>query len=175
MQGDFADRMSQSFSGTAQIARDDSADWMLRMQMTYPLFDRGERFIDIARQNSEYRRIQFTKFLTGQEIELDVRSSLYGMYHSYPSIRLTHDAMISSAKNFDVVQKKYSAGIASVTDLADAQRVKFASEGRAMVAVYNFMSDLAAFDRATADFYLLASEDQRLEWFTRVQNFLGNK
>ncbi len=172
---DISQNAHDSVRGIMTGGKDDSADWRFNMRATYPLWDRGQRFINVAEQNSEYRRIQFTKFLTSQEIELDTRIALYNMYHSYPAIRLTRDAMISSQKNFEVIQKKYSTGIASVTDLTNAQNFKFQNEGNAMVAIYSFLSDLASFDRAISKFYLLAPEAERKVWLNEVQKYINSQ
>jgi outer membrane protein len=173
LNGELTHRLTEEYKKSPGKAQSD--EWSLSMQVDYPLIDRGERFIDITRQNSEARRIQYSKYLKMQQIELDVRSSVYNMTHSFPSIRLTKAAMVASAKNYTIVEKKYTTGIASITDLTDAQRNKFQTEGSSVVAVYDFFADLASFDRSIAHYYLIGSDGDRKAWLGRLEEFINTR
>lgn len=153
----------------------DSSEWDMTLRMSYPLFEGGERLVDFDRQKSEYRRVKFTKFLKMQQLELDVRRSVYGMTYTYPSIELTRSAMISATKNLDIVVRKYSEGTASVTDVIDSQNEKFRREARAVIAVYDFVENLTAYERAISRFYSIEPEDQRKAWLDQVKNYLASR
>jgi outer membrane protein TolC len=148
--------------------------WQVMLQMQYPLFEGGDRFAELTKTNSEYRRVQYSKFLKMQQIELDLRLALYNMYFAYPSIRLTNVAMAAADRNYEIMQKKYSAGVASITDLTQAQNLKFQYEGNAAVAIYDFIEFLAAFDRALAKYYFLAPESERKAWFERLEQYVSS-
>lgn len=156
-------------------AGDQRDPWEVNIEMRYPFFEGGDRFVNITKTHSEYRRVQYTKYLEMQRIELDVRTALYNMYFAYPSIELSNTAMAAADRNYEITQKKYSAGVASITDLTQAQNLKFQYEGNAAISVYNFLADLAAFDRAISKYYLLAPQSERRAWFEKLDEYVNSQ
>ena len=90
-----------------------------------------------------------------------------------PGLPLVHKklgkAMAASGRNYEIVERKYSEGTVSITDLVDAQEDKFEAQAAAVVSVYDFLKDLADFDRAISNFYFLAGENERKTWLEEVQ------
>ena len=156
-------------------AIDDAADWYMGIRMTYPIFRGGGRIFDLEKQDAELARLVFKTALTGQFTEKEIRSAAYAMYFSLPNITLTRKAMLSSVENYKIVEKKYSEGLVSITDLISAQNDRFTRETQAMIAVYQFLQDLSAFDRAVSRYLFFADELTRKEWMTKLKRYFADR
>jgi outer membrane protein len=97
------------------------------------------------------------------------------MAYSFSSIDLSRSAAENADKNFEIIQRKYSLGTASITDMADAQNEKFAREEDAVIAVYVFLEDLITFDRAVSHFYSLSSSTEQKDWLATLKERLASR
>ena len=156
-------------------AVDDHADWYMGIDMTYPIFEGGGRVFNLEKQKAELERVKFVKELAAQLTDKEIRDAAYSLYYSLPNIKLTNDAMVSSGKNYKIVESKYAEGTVSITDLIDAQNDKFASESAAVIAVYEFLQDLSSFDRAVSHFLFFANEDVRKIWMDQLREYFANR
>ncbi len=154
------------------IPENDHDDWYVQMKLSYPIFEGGSRAFDYEKQKSELDRLTFKKQLQQNQVELDVRRTTYRMGHSYPNIDLSRTAMENASENYGIVQTKYAKGTASITDLIDAQKDKFAREGDAVIAVYDLLADVYNFDRAVSKYYSLASEEEQKKWLEELKEYL---
>jgi outer membrane protein len=147
-------------------------DWFVGMELSYPIFEGGARAFNYDKQKAEWKRLQFKRDLQKQFVELDVRKAVYSMTYSYPNIELSKLAMENATKNYVIMQSKYSNGTASITALIDAQTDKFTQESRAVIAVYDFLSDVYTFDRAVSEFYSFASKSEQQESIENLKEYM---
>ena len=150
----------------------DYTDWTLGISLSYPLYEGGERIYKLEQEKAELRRLKFTRELKVQQTELDVRKAVYNIGYSFSNIEFSHSSMSDAVKNFEIVQKKYFNGTASITDMVDAQNERYGRESDAMIAIYNFLHDLAYFDRAISHFYSLDNEEDQKEWLESLKERL---
>jgi len=111
---------------------------------------------------------------TIDKIEQETRSSLNDISASYPSIKFSNDAAISSSKNLDIVTDSYSRGVVSILDLLDAQNSSLSADLNAATAVYDFLIDFVLVERSVGRFYYFTSKEQRDEWFDRLDLYFKN-
>jgi len=83
--------------------------------------------------------------------------------------------MVNATENYEIVELKYKEGIVTITDLIDAQSKKFTREGRAVTAIYDFLDDLANFDRQLSKFLMLAPEGEKRVWLEQVKTYLESR
>jgi len=159
----------------ATIPENDHDDWYMGINVSYPIFEGGAKGFNVDKQRAEMDGLIFKKYLTQQFTELNVRTAAYKIYFSFPNIKLSYTAMVNATKNYDILQKKYAKGTASITDLIDAQRDKFTREGQAVIAVYRFLQDLTELDRAVGRFMLFATRDERIEWLEELREYFAEK
>jgi len=151
----------------------DSDDWSLFLNVNYPIFEGGNRIFDSLKQNSEVYRLVYQQELKMQQIELTIRAAAYDMYHTLPSIELLKESLRNASENLILMEKKYTNGTASITDLIDAQNEKFRREGQAVISIYDFLADLYSFDRGISNFYSLSSIETRKNFYERIQTLIN--
>jgi len=163
-------KLRKKYDGT--IPQNEHDDWYVGVQLSYPIFEGGERAFDYEKQRSEWERLKFKRDLQGQFVELDVRKAVYRIDHSYPNIALSRVAMENATENYDIVSTKYNKGTVSITDLIDAQNDKFTQEARALIAVYDFLYDVYTFDRSVSEFYSFESKEEQQRWVKDLTEYM---
>ena len=119
---------------------------------TLPIFEGTRRIYDLKREQSVLSEFNRRRVLARELVERQTRTSLRLMERSFPNIRITRTAEENARKNLEIVREKYSQGIVNITDLLEAQNASFSAEQAATSAVYRYMIDLVAFQRAISFF-----------------------
>lgn len=187
-QGSFTHTIDRDFSSSntsaaiRQLGTDlglggDNRDnqWVAVIKLTYPLFEGGNRMFEYNKEKAVLERLLFEYELKEQEIELKVRESAYDLYYSWPKIYFSAEALKNSSENLAVVQGKYAQGIASITDLIEAEDDRFNKEQTASIAIYEFLDDLASLDRQLTRFSYLESDEVRKQFLEDVDAYFASK
>ena len=119
---------------------------------TLPIFEGTRRIYDLKREQSVLSEFNRRRVLARELVERQTRTSLRLMESSFPNIRITRTAEENARKDLEIVREKYSQGIVNITDLLEAQNASFSAEQAATSAVYRYMIDLVAFQRAISFF-----------------------
>jgi len=165
--------LDSKYYGTTPV--NDQDEWFVGASLSYPIFEGGAKWFDYGKQKAELERLIFKKSLSEQYTELDVRKAAYQIFFSFPNIELSHESMVNSTKNYEILQKKYAKGTASITDLVDAQRDKFTRESDAVIAIYNFLQNLATLDRAISRFQFFSSGEERKIWLDEMKTYFAER
>ena len=118
-----------------------------RITAALPLFEGTRRWYDVQLSKSVIVELERRLALTDQFVEQRTRDALRRLQASLPNIDYSRVAAENANKNFEVVREKYANGIVNITDLISAQSASFTADQNAMVAMYNFLQDSAAFQR----------------------------
>ena len=119
---------------------------------TLPIFEGTRRIYDLKREQAVLTGLNRRRALARELVERETRTALRRMESSFPNIGITRTAEENARKNLEIVREKYSQGIVNITDLLEAQNASFSAEQAATSAVYRFMIDLVAFQRAISFF-----------------------
>jgi len=126
--------------------------FLVDVTATLPIFEGTRRVYDLKREQSVLNELSRRRALARELVERQTRTSLRRMESSFPNIGITRTADENARKNLEIVREKYSQGIVNITDLLEAQNASFSAEQAATSAVYRFMIDLVAFQRAISFF-----------------------
>ncbi|MEM9865662.1 MAG: hypothetical protein AAF938_28905, partial [Myxococcota bacterium] len=85
------------------------------------------------------------------------------------------DAATAAGENLDLVRDAYRRGTVTIITLIDAQNQALLSNLSANNAVYDFMVDFLAVERASASFGFRMSEDERNDFVTRLERFAAEQ
>ena len=107
-------------------------------------------------------------------IEQQIRSSIHKMGSSFPGIKLSRDAAEAARKSLDLVVDAYSRGAVSIIELIDSQNAANFAELGAEVAVYTFLIDFMATQRATGNPHFFLADIARDEWFKRLEAYYNS-
>ena len=165
--------LDSKYLGTTPV--NDKDKWFVGASLSYPIFEGGAKWFNYGKQKAELERLIFKKSLSEQYTELDVRKAAYQIFFSFPNIALSHTSMVNSTKNYEILQKKYAKGTASITDLVDAQRDKFTRESDAVIAIYNFLQNLATLDRAISRFQFFSTGKERKVWLEEMKSYFAKR
>ncbi len=140
---------------------------------TLPIFEGTRRIYDLKREQSVLSELSRRRALARELVERQTRTSLRFMESSFPNIGITLTAEENARKNLEIVREKYSQGIVNITDLLDAQNASFSAEQAATSAVYRYMIDLVAFQRAISFFEDAKTPDEIDAFAKEIRDRMG--
>ncbi|MEM1128364.1 MAG: TolC family protein [Bacteroidota bacterium] len=145
--------------------------WSLGLSASLPLFEGTAR--DARRQQAlaELADLQFQRDLAAQRIEQAVRTRLQFAQASLATITEQEAAAEAALRSLDLVTDAYGQGVAEVFDLLEAQNRRLLAELGVANAIYDFLIDLSALERAIGGFEVLASPDDKAAFRERLERF----
>jgi outer membrane protein TolC/ABC-type uncharacterized transport system substrate-binding protein len=158
-----------------QLESVDDTEFTILLQAKFPLFRGGAKVADYKQARESVSQLRFERDSTAEKVEVNIRSALNNTGASFPSIRFARDAAEAARKNLDLVRDSYSRGVVSILDLLDAQNAALAADLNAATAVYDFLIDLMNVQRASGKFDFFTSQEERLEWLNRLEEFFSAK
>ncbi|MEJ2196202.1 MAG: TolC family protein [Ignavibacteriaceae bacterium] len=145
--------------------------WSVGLNLSLPLFEGLGRFAEVQQASIEIKKLQLEKSSLKNRIEQTVRSALHKSGASYAGMGQAKISAGSSLKNLEIVRNLYSQGLASITDLIDAQNASLIAELLATSAQFNFLIDLMNVQRAIGEFIYTYSIDERDDFVRRLNNY----
>jgi outer membrane protein TolC len=149
----------------------DALDWSVGVSVSLPLLAGGARVAEVSRVSRELESLRLRRAEIEQRVEQRVRSALHRAGASHANIELARDAAAAARRSFELVTDAYSRGAARLVDLLDAQNVSVVSDLAAANAVYDFLIDFVNVERAVGCFQIFAGEDERREFFERLDAY----
>ena len=117
------------------------------------LFDKSRKHrvqqATIERQIVEQRQAELR-----QQIGLQVVEAHYAQQAAWQSIALAKDEVRSTQKAYDIVERKFKQGQASIVELTSARTQLTNAQQRAIIARNDYQSKWAAYEFATGDYPL---------------------
>lgn len=156
------------------IPEADDTSWNVGLQLSLPLFTGGARRSELARTRHEMGRLHLERRALADRLEQRIRTALQSSRASHAGIRLSRQAAVAATQNLELVTDAYSRGVVSILELLDAQNAALAAEQAAANAVFDFLLDLMAVQRATGQFDFFTGPEEREAWFVRLAEFLGS-
>jgi len=120
----------------------DNTDWEIGLFLRYPLYTGGARDADVQSSKAAFLVAQSQEKAVHNQVEKDIRNTLYQSKASYLSIKLANEAAVQARKNLQIIQSRYSQGKSSIVTLLDAQSNALRSALQANSTRYGFMHDL---------------------------------
>lgn len=167
--------LSRQGAGSDGPAPGGDANWNVGVSASLPLYSGGAKFAAASRAARELQQLQAQRAALAEGIEARIRASLHGAGASYAGISLAEDAAVSAARSLELVEDAYGRGVLSIIDLLDAQNASIVAEELAANAVFDFLVDLMAVERAMGKFYFFATEAQRETWFHRADAYIDDR
>jgi outer membrane protein TolC len=149
--------------------------WTVGLNLWFPLFQGGGKFARRSGASEELEQLRLERRALVERIEQRVRSSLHTVAASYAGINQARLAAEAAAKSLEVVENAYSRGAISILDLLDAQNVALVAELDAANAVYDFLIDHVAFQRAAGRFELLVTDEEQEAFFDRAREYFEKR
>jgi outer membrane protein TolC/ABC-type uncharacterized transport system substrate-binding protein len=148
--------------------------WSVGLNLRLPLFEGAGRFAEVEQASIEVKKLQLEKSSLKNKIEQAVRSALHQSGASFAGMGQAKISAESSFKNLDIVINLYSQGLASITDLVDAQNATLIAELLATSAQFNFLIDLMNVQRAIGEFIYTYSIEEQDDFIQRLKDYYEN-
>jgi outer membrane protein TolC len=148
--------------------------WSLGLRISLPLFEGGGRFAERARASEELAQLTVERDAVAERVQQRILTALQQAGSSHPSIRLFSDAADAAGRNLELVTDAYSRGVTTVIDLLDAQNAALVADLRAANAVYDFLVDMMAVERAIGRFDFFMTDGDREAFYERLVQFFAN-
>ncbi len=167
---DFDHQLTQNRE--AEYEEFDDDQWVARMDFTLPVFEGGNRVIELRQAKAEYRQLERERRKTMQATELNIRTIIRSLESTYPKIQYYATASDRSDKNLKVVLDKYRQGTVTILDLLDAQNESFQWEQQAAISIYDFIADMIDYQRAISWFEMDKTETEQKNWMHGLKTSL---
>jgi outer membrane protein TolC len=154
------------------IPEADDTSWNVGLKLSLPLFAGGGRWAEVVQADRQLERLELERKALAARLEQRIRSALQNSRASHAGIRLSREGAQAASKNLELVTDAYSRGVVSILELLDAQNAALAAEQSAANAVYDFLLDLMAVQRAVGQFDFFLGAGDREAWFQRLDAFL---
>ena len=151
------------------INRDDFT-WQWGISLNFTLFD-DIRYGTIERLRRTRAQLEAQRQDVANRVEQRVRSALHQAGASGAAVNLRKDAVAAARINLEAVTDAYRQGTETIITLIDAQNQALSTEINAANALYQYLSDYAAAERASGRFLILQSPQARDDFFVRLEAY----
>lgn len=143
--------------------------WHVGVEASLPLYTGGARKAERIAARESLAELRARRASAESRVEQRIRAAMERIRASWPAIRHKEESAAAAEKNLLLVTDAYGRGLAEITDLLDAQRAALGAKLAAAGAVYDYLLDLVALERATSDFAIFLSEASRQAWIVKVE------
>ena len=136
------------FQGEQYRFKDEDDFWMASVVLQWNLFNgfRDNAKIEQAEMQKNEYQTKYDEVVN--RIKLEVRQALYDFQVVKKSIITAGQRLKSALKTFEIVNKKYSEGIASQIEFIDARTTKTQAEINMIITKYDYQIKLALLEKA---------------------------
>lgn len=152
----------------------DDFTWQLGANLTFTLYD-DTRYGTIERIKRTRAQLVGIRDNTANQIEQRVRSALHQAGASGAAVNLRQEAVRAARVNLDAVTSAYREGTATIITLIDAQTQSLEAEINAANALYQFLSDFAAAERASGRFLFRAPAAEQNQFIESLERFAAKQ
>ena len=151
------------------------AQWSVGLGLQYPLAQGGKRRYAVEQSQLNILQLKDQRTNVQNQLEFRLRAAMETAGASFSRVQLSKEAADAGQANFKIVQDAYSQGLVQITSLIDAQNAALQTEISAVNAIYQFVTDFLAVERATGFYYFLATPDEQNAFFDRLISFIAAK
>ena len=149
--------------------------WNVGVGLQLPIFQGLKRNAQQQQTTINILKLNDQKQDLKNKLELQVRVNLETLGAAYSGVQLYQEAASAAKKNFEIAQQSYQQGLISVIQLIDAQKATLQTEIAATNAIYQFINDFFAVERATGIYIFLLPPNEQNAFFERFTNFVMQK
>jgi len=124
------------------------AGWQARIVAEYSLLDGGVNKAKIEQAEINLAQVDQSEKQLKQLIEFEVRSAYLNMKEAEKLIKVAEEGIKNSQESFRIAQVKYNEGIATNTEVIDAQSTLIEAETNHLNALYDYNINRAALVKA---------------------------
>ncbi|RCW50801.1 MULTISPECIES: TolC family protein [Halanaerobium] len=120
----------------------DQKSWSMTMGVSVPLYDGGKGGINAEKQENELEKIANNRQDLLENLDIEVENSILTVKETEEAMELEQLSLKNAAENLEIANKSYEAGVASNTDVIDAQSTYNQAQTSLLQAEYNYEIEL---------------------------------
>jgi outer membrane protein TolC len=146
--------------------------WSIQLSARYLLFGSGSRTAAKERAQQNLFSLEYQRTSQAQRVEEAMRDALQRMLSSRVRLELAREAATAAEGNYELVRAAYAGGVTGILSLLDAQNTALIAELDAANALYDFITDFMAVQRAAGQIDLFLDEASRDVFIERLGDYL---
>ena len=150
-----------------------SLNWSIGVNAALPLFQGGALRARRTQAQIELDELTLMREASRLRIDQRVRSAMHAAMASWAGIDLAREAAEAASNNFRLVADGYSEGAIDIITLLDAQNQALSADFAAATAVYDFLSDMMAVQRAAGHFDFFRSAEDRERFLDAMRDYFA--
>jgi outer membrane protein TolC len=149
--------------------------WSIQLSARYLLFGSGSRTAAKERAQQSLFSLEYQRTSQAQRVEEAMRDALQRMLSSRVRLELAREAATAAEGNYEFVRAAYAGGVTGILSLLDAQNTALIAELDAANALYDFITDFMAVQRAAGQIDLFIDEASREAFIQRLGDYLRER
>jgi outer membrane protein len=150
----------------------DKQDWSVGLQLSLNLFNGLATDAAVRQHSASLDRFRIQRRAVAEKVALRIRIELEKAKASHFAIEQARLEQAAARKTLDIVTNSYSLGAVSILSLLDAQNSTLRADQVAANALYDFLVDYVALQRAIGRFDVLMTPDDRADLLTRLKEYM---
>ena len=148
-------------------------EWGVKGVLGYPLFEGGAKLAGLEQARAALQSLRTDRRALAQSLEQAIRAAFAQASGAFESVGFAQRRSAAAQKNFELVERSYALGVASILDLLDAQSQLLDAELALNDATYGFLQDLIAAERAISFYPFLEAPSEVQALLDGVARELG--
>lgn len=126
-------------------------NWTLGATLSFRVFDGGADRARLAASHALERQSEARLAETVSGIRLQVRETFLNLDAARQRVEVTRDAASQAAESLRILENRYEAGLATITDLLRAENMHTAAQENHLNALFDYRLAFAALELATGE------------------------
>jgi len=123
-------------------------EWGVKGVLSFPLFEGGAKLSGFDQSKEVLASLRTQRRASALSLDQTIRAALAQASGAFETISFRRREADAARENFDLVNSSYVLGVASLLDMLDAQSQLLDAELDLSNAIYGFLEDLIAAERA---------------------------
>jgi outer membrane protein TolC len=132
-------------------------NWAVGATLTFNLFDGGANWARLRESRARERQAEALRAHLASAVRLQVRESFLNLTTARDRVNVSRTAAAQAEESLRIIQNRYEAGLATITDLLRAETARTAAQKNFLNAIFDYRLGFAALELASGE---LAADSQ---------------
>lgn len=126
-------------------------NWALGATLTFNLFDGGANRARLKQSRARERQVEALRAQMASAVRLQVREAFLNLNTAHDRVEVSREAASQSEESLRIIQNRYEAGLATITDLLRAETARSSARKNFFNALFDHRLSYAALELATGE------------------------
>lgn len=146
--------------------------WNVSLSLSYPIFNQNSRKLNLENTAIQREQLEYQINSLDQNLRLGVTRRALQLLTAQTNINFSRTSSENIAKSFDLIQRAYQQGQASVTQLVDAQRAKIQAQQSYALSVYEYMEAFIGLENQIGSYTSLSTPEENQAFKQRIIEYM---